>query len=378
MKTPKFEIGDATTTNATTEAACIIRKQSFGILLVGILAITSLACQKQQTAEGLQAGQNNQGIIGGQLVAENDEIAKTTVGIFDVEGLSSCTGTIIAEDLVMTAAHCLGTGKLILAFDRNFDEIVNILMRGTEAQFQAIKPKLRGPNNAAMHPNYLELNRKLVALEERLRRGEEVTQEEINEVIEAPDQGDMLVLKFEGGLPAGYKPAQLLARTEQLTAGQEVVLAGYGWTDGVGRTGDDKLRKVNVSIDAPAHGTFEVIMNQQSGRGACHGDSGGPAFVIKAGVAYAFGVTSRGHKDSADDCSQFAIYSNMVAASDWLEAAKEEARQPDLPPIDEVQPADDNTLGGNVLVKGALKANLISHRGNVVLVPLRSVNLNRH
>ncbi len=355
-------------------------KKSAGFLFASALALASLACQRGQVADSFNGQANDQGIIGGSVVADGHQIAKNTVAIFDVEAGASCTGSIIAEDLVITAGHCLGSGKLLLAFDRNFDQILEVVMNGTEEQFQAIQPKLRGPSRAAMHPNYIEFNKQIAALEERLQAGEQVSEEEISAVVESTDQGDMLLLKFDGGLPAGFEPAKLLAQDIQLAIGGDVTLAGYGYTNGVTHASDDKLRQVSVKIENPTHGAFEVLMNQKSGKGACHGDSGGPAFFAINGVNYLFGVTSRGYKDDADDCSQFAVYSNMVAAHDWMESAKQELAQPAPPPVDEVQP-DSGVIGGpaNSGLRGALNAGLLQHRNNVVLFPLRSPGvLNRH
>src|SRR4051812_3490531 len=44
-------------------------------------------------------------IIGGTEVQQGDPVLKSTVAIFD--GSALCTGSIIDQDLVVTAAHCI-------------------------------------------------------------------------------------------------------------------------------------------------------------------------------------------------------------------------------------------------------------------------------
>ena len=47
-----------------------------------------------------------------------------------------------------------------------------------------------------------------------------------------------------------------------------------------------------------------MILDQEDGSGACHGDSGGPAFFEKDGKTYLLGVTNRSYPDGApDDCN---------------------------------------------------------------------------
>src|SRR4051812_613014 len=52
-------------------------------------------------------------IIGGEVVEESDPIAISTVLVINktTDGTAICTGSIIADDLVMTAGHCVGPDK---------------------------------------------------------------------------------------------------------------------------------------------------------------------------------------------------------------------------------------------------------------------------
>ena len=115
------------------------------------------------------------------------------------------------------------------------------------------------------------------------------------------DENDIALIRFQGGLPAGYAPAPLLGadETDVLENGAEVTLAGFGRTIGDEsqlKKGEDDgsgvLRKVQTTIRDAHHGNTEVIVEQSDGKGACHGDSGGPAFVRgHDGTLKLFGVT---------------------------------------------------------------------------------------
>ncbi len=66
----------------------------------------------------------------------------------------------------------------------------------------------------------------------------------------------------------------------------------------------------------------EASLDQRRGTGACHGDSGGPAYLALEGGYALWGVTSRGLNDPNDDCSQFAIYTKAMPYANWIVKAK--------------------------------------------------------
>lgn len=62
------------------------------------------------------------------------------------------------------------------------------------------------------------------------------------------NQGDVAVLKFEGGLPRGDKAAAILQNASALVDQVPVVLAGYGITDGETKAGAGTLRSAAGSV----------------------------------------------------------------------------------------------------------------------------------
>ena len=131
------------------------------------------------------------------------------------------------------------------------------------------------------------------------------------------DQGDISVVKFAGGLPKGYRPAAI--PENDIKAGQIVTLAGYGISNARTHTGAGRLRKTRVKVENPRPGKTEMILNQCKGHGACHGDSGGPAFMKRKRRDVLVGVTNRGYPNRApDDCKHKVVYTKVAAYRPWI------------------------------------------------------------
>lgn len=229
-------------------------------------------------------------IIRGVTVRADDPIAATTVAIINQSQgeISLCSGSIIAPDLVVTAGHCVGPERagMRVAFTTDIRR-----PGGTVVPVAGyVRPKDYGHMN-----------------------GQE-------------DMNDIALIRFDGGLPAGYKVARMLEDESLLKNGEKVTLAGYGVSNGhipndPSGAGAGVLRRVDVTIAQAAYGKTEVVMDQTHGRGACHGDSGGPAFLKQGGSYLLFGVTSRGTAVGADECAGASIYTSILAHSQFLKDA---------------------------------------------------------
>ncbi|ASD65338.1 S1 family peptidase [Bdellovibrio bacteriovorus] len=244
---------------------------------------------------------NTQGtsIIGGEPVETSDSIAKTTVAIIasvqtqdGQEGSFICTGSLLKNNMVLTAGHC------VPVVGEEYKEVAIYIIFNTDIN-KMERADVRLVTDAVVHEDYGKMG----------EQGE--------------DANDVAVLKFAGAMAPGYKVAKFLSDESLLVPGTKVTLAGYGLieTDGVNTKSDDRLRKVDVEI-VESFGKTEILLDQSQGKGACHGDSGGPAFLEVKGQQYVWGITSRGAgKDGKDDCSLVSVYTKVKSQADFINGA---------------------------------------------------------
>ncbi len=240
---------------------------------------------------GTQAGAD---IVGGIDVNDSDPIRASTVSLYtplpNGRGGSLCTASIIAKDIAVTAAHCIQPNgpKPVVLFGRD-------LRSAQTVKRQAVASVVN--SNWSRHHG----------------RG--------------MDQGDIALVRFPGGLPAGYHRVATAKSDTAIVKGRPAILAGYGISDARTRSGSGILRKTDVRIANPRKGKSEMILDQSHGRGACHGDSGGPAFVQSRGKSILAGVTNRSYPSRApDDCGHQVVYTKVAAYRDWIKKSEKSLR----------------------------------------------------
>lgn len=253
-------------------------------IYAAVLPIFFVACTQQASINTL-ISQQNTGIVNGETVSADDPIASHTVAITD-DKWENCTGTLIASNLVLTAAHCETPGvAMYVAFGLEVGEW-----------------------------NLKQVERRLVT-NYRLAPG----RAEQSEVLSDINHKDMMIVQFEGGLPEGYKPAKFLEDTSILQNNVNVILAGYGVTSGRSQNGDGLLRKAEVPILDVGFSDTEIQTDERK-RGSCSIDSGGPAFIKVADELLIWGVTSRGDVH----CRQAGIYTKISSFRSWIDAVMQE------------------------------------------------------
>jgi V8-like Glu-specific endopeptidase len=233
-------------------------------------------------------------IVGGDEVKERDPIRRSIAGLYQPEpdgrGGALCTASVIGDDIAVTAAHCVRSRgpKPVLLFGRD--------LQGPET--------VKRPITAMkVHPQW------------KKSRGQGM------------DEGDIALVKFQGGLPQGYQPVATADSDKILRRGKRAVLAGYGISDAHNRTGSGKLRKAAVTIADPRPGKTEMILDQSHGKGACHGDSGGPAYVRSGRKTILAGVTNRSYPAGApDDCAHQVVYTKIGAYRSWIDKGERALR----------------------------------------------------
>ena len=230
-------------------------------------------------------------IVGGDEVIQNDPVRKSTIGLYspssDGQGGALCTASLISSDTAVTAAHCISG-----------DGTKPVIIFGSD---------IHSPESAKRSATAVEVNPRW-----KTHQGKGM------------DQGDIALVKFSGGIPGGYEPALIAKSDLPLEKGDVATLAGFGISNAAQKTGAGTLRKTTVQIDRPRPGKSEMILDQSHGKGACHGDSGGPAFIDSHGKPILVGVTNRSYPASApDDCAHRVVYTKVSAYQPWIQKTEQ-------------------------------------------------------
>lgn len=271
-----------------------IQGRTFAAAIFASALFSLSACAPNQNSDSGMKLNDSSGIIGGVNSRGDEPYAKHVVALMNIKAKRLCTATILSEQILLTAAHCVEhshpTDQRVIFGPAT--DAPGIVMRKVEDFLQSPIYPIRG---------------KMIT-----------------------NSGDIAIVKFSGGLPPGYAPVRILADSTVLKDGTTVMLAGYGVNSSflvrdsqtgramVAHDGSGALRAATSTILKTNFTVSELLIDSSKGTGVCHGDSGGPAFAAINGELVLIGVTNHGIGDPADTCMVSAAFASTAFYAQWI------------------------------------------------------------
>ena len=232
-------------------------------------------------------------IVGGE--ESTPHFRSYQVSVQDNSGYHFCGGSLVGEDLVLTAAHCL---EDVDGENPNMQVRVGAHSL-TDGSGQAIKVAKTYTNQ-----DYPNLSKDVAIL----KLAEKATDKNAK-VIQLADQSF-----FDANIKSGTS----------------LTVSGWGTLSSGGQS-PDKLMEVNVPYvtneicnSAEAYGgqvqdTEMCAGFKEGGKDSCQGDSGGPLVVPHNNSFVQVGVVSWGDGCAAKD--KYGVYANVAALKGWIDSA---------------------------------------------------------
>lgn len=224
-------------------------------------------------------------VFGGSRIGSEDFLSKVTVGVYNKKLNLICTGTIISENIILTAAHCIEgvhAKNMEVVFDQNIYASVE---------------KREKVSDLIVHNSYVH-----------------------SSIIE----NDLALLKLKRSIRSGYEVMDLSHSIDlELSKHILVEVAGFGVSRvNFPRMGAGTLRKTEVKLDFyDAHEKL-LVLDQSEGKGICFGDSGGGAFYEINGELIQIGVNSfvnsKEENHQKVDCKNKAFLTNISYFYSWI------------------------------------------------------------
>jgi Trypsin len=218
---------------------------------------------------------------GGEAPAQS--LIRSIVTVIGSRG-TFCTGSLIAQDLVLTAAHCVMPGA-------NY----KIIIPGETP------PRLLDIRRTASHPQFNEQG-----------------------ILSHRASADVALLQLAAPLAAPKGPAPLGTPVIPIQAGSRFTVVGVGVTRRSDGQSAGTIRAAELAVTGKP-GTLQIRLvdlltnNSRDGLGACTGDSGAPVFEMQSGRAVIVGVISWSTgPNNTDGCGGLTGVTPLTLYREWI------------------------------------------------------------
>lgn len=272
-------------------------RHTFALSLV-TLALASCANQPTEVLEGAGDSTASPKIYGGSATDSTHHDAVVSLHQLTSGGsvyvLPFCTGTLVDDQVVLTAAHCLDTARGGGSF-RTMDPSRVAVYIGED------------PRDDILDHLYT------------------VSETEINAGYDRRAlSNDIALLRLSSAPSEAVTPVPSLPSSSGFTAldaGETLNFVGFGEIE-------DGTWGGKLQVDLPLGGlgcsvawcpdsgdsATQISYSQTSGSGPCSGDSGGPAFIQRSGTWYVGGITSYGDAS----CTYYGVSTRVDAFESFI------------------------------------------------------------
>jgi hypothetical protein len=255
-----------------------------------------LGCADVSESE-LSLGLSHGAIVNGHPATSREQWGTVGMILGDAEDEWLCTGTLIAPDVLVTAAHC-------------------VIDPGTGAHVRRIAVVAGAPDiDHAESEEIYEVAR--IYPHPKAFHGPEKT----DPTGLGADYDVALVKTTEHVKQVSVMPILPEANVDDaLYLGADLTIAGYGrrMVNELGVSSEDGLHYVG-DMHFVRRSAREFLAGSDTDADACPGDSGGPVYTEFDGKTWLVGATSRGRDDyDTWDCGKGGIYTLLSSYESWI------------------------------------------------------------
>lgn len=271
-----------------------------------VMSLAFMSCGKKADLQNVSDAALNPTaahLIGAAEVQPGDEFAQSTVALYyNDPGQDSgyqlqqfCSGTLVAPNIVLTAAHCLV--DFATQLHTTADHIANNtrvgfgLSVGSDTDSNGVE--FQDVKTYAVHPDYVNGS--------------------VSNVRQA--MSDVAVLKLRRNAPSSAVPAKLITDGSLVQSGVSVTVEGFGYTSINPVERATAMNRLSFVIGSPHFNPTQFVVGGTATMSLCHGDSGSPAYLKLADGSYGIlGVASW----TNPACSQGGGLTSVPLFASWI------------------------------------------------------------